>query len=185
MYQSLITLRYAKALFLQAEEQGVSDQVLADVQELQQAFDAYPDILRTIEHPVIQTSKKKCIFSELFQERISALTLKFIHLVLKNRREAYLINIFRNFRDIYNEDREIKKVELTTALPLEAGEKEVIKKLIRQSFHARKVDFNERIDSEIVGGFIIQIEDQLLDASVRRQLQMIRKTLSDKNAIVS
>jgi len=177
MYKSLVTLRYAKALFLQAEEQKQAERVLADVDQIVQVIQQSPDLFQALSHPVISTSQKLRIAEQVFQDRITPLMLRFIRLVIRSKREAYLKDIFRNYRDIFNHNRGIQTVRLTTAMELGDREKEDIKALIRENFHARKVDFSEAIDPEIIGGFIIQVEDQLLDASVRRQLDAIRKTL--------
>jgi len=181
MYRSLVTLRYAKALFLEAEEHQEAEQILSDVDRITRALDDHPELKLALMDPVIHTSQKQNIIQGIFHEHISSLMLRFIQLVLRNRREAYLENIFRNYRDIFNEKRGIKTVRLTTALKLGDREKEDVKQLIRSAFDARKVDFREDVDYRIMGGFIIQVEDQLLDASVRRQLEMIRKTLFNKD----
>jgi F-type H+-transporting ATPase subunit delta len=177
MYKSLVTLRYAKALFFQAEEQKQAGKVLDDVNKIVQILKESPDLHGALSHPVISTSQKLRIVSEVFQDRVTPLMLRFIRLIIRNKREGYFLDIFRNYRDIFNQNRGIQMVRLTTAMELGAREKEDIKALIRENFHARKVDFSEAIDPGIIGGFIIQVEDQLLDASVRRQLDAIRKTL--------
>jgi F-type H+-transporting ATPase subunit delta len=178
MYKSLVTLRYAKALFLQAEEEKQAERVLGDVEKIGQIVKESPELLRALSHPVVSTSQKLRVASEVFEERVTPLMLRFIRLIIRNKREAYLMDIFRNYRDIFNHNRGIQMVRLTTAMQLGDREKEDIKALIRENFHARKVDFSEAIDPGIIGGFIIQVEDQLLDASVRRQLDAIRKTLT-------
>jgi len=177
MYKSLVTLRYAKALFLQAEEEEQAERILEDVDQIVRVIKDAPELHRALSHPVISTSQKLRVASEVFQDRITPLTLRFIRLVIKNKRGTYLMDILRNFKDIYNYNRGIQTVRLTTAMGLGDREKEDIKQLIRKNFHARKVDFSEDVDPDIIGGFIIQVEDQLLDASVRRQLNAIRKTL--------
>jgi len=181
MYRSLVTLRYAKALFLEAEEHQAAEQVLSDVNRITRTLADHPELKLALMDPIVHTSQKQKVIHEIFQEHISSLMLRFVQLVLHNRREAYLENIFRNYRDIFNEKRGIKTVRLTTALKLGEREKEDVKQLIRRAFDARKVDFREDVDYRIMGGFIIQVEDQLLDASVRRQLEMIRKTLFNKD----
>jgi len=181
MYRSLITVRYAKALFLQAEEEGKTEAVLQDARNIMRLFDENPELKKAILHPAIKGSQKREVIDQVFHDQVTPVMFQFLHLLLKNKREFYINDIFRNFRDQFNESRGIKWVELTTALKIEDREKDSIKKLIRESFGAQKVDFEEKLDPEIVGGFIVQIGDQLLDASVRRQLEMIRKTLLNHN----
>lgn len=180
MYQSLITLRYAKALYLKAEEENLLQEVLSDIRLVGNTLKENAELDEVIHYPFIYPSKKREILNNLFESRIQPLTLRFLFLIIKNKRDKYIENILRNFIDIYNERQGIKTVSLTTAVEIGEKERESVKSLVRKYFHAQKVDFRERINKEIIGGFIIQIEDQLLDASVRRQLDKVSQNLKHK-----
>ena len=184
MYQSLITLRYAKALYLKAEEDNVLDDVLKDSQLIRVTFSENAELEEVIRYPLIYPSKKQDILKSLFESRIQPVTLRFLFLIVENNRGNYIRDILRNFTDIYNESQGIKTVSLTTAVKVGKKEEESIKNLVKKYFGAHKVDFTETIDKKIIGGFIIQIEDQLLDASVRRQLEKVRYNLTHRNYIV-
>jgi F-type H+-transporting ATPase subunit delta len=180
MYQSLVTLRYAKAFFLKAEEDGFVDQANKDIQLIQKSLLENPDIYKTIQHPVIPISKKQKIIQKIFESHVHDTTLKFLMLILENKREKFFKDICRNFIDIYNENKGIKTVELTTTVKLAEKEKTAIKNLIKEAFNATKVTFTEKIDKSLIGGFLIKIEDQLIDASVKRQLDKIKYELVHK-----
>ncbi|MGM0530016.1 MAG: ATP synthase F1 subunit delta [Bacteroidota bacterium] len=184
MYQSLITLRYAKALYLKAEEEDLLQEVLEDVRLVKQTFSENVEFDEVIHYPFIYPSKKRKILNDLFGSRIQPVTLRFLFLLINNKRDKFIMNILRNFVDIYNDRQGIRTVSLTTAIEVGEKEKDSIKGLVRKYFNAQKIDFREKINKEILGGFIIQIEDQLLDASVRRQLEKVSYTLTDKNYIV-
>ncbi|MFW5944162.1 MAG: ATP synthase F1 subunit delta [Bacteroidota bacterium] len=184
MYQSLITLRYAKALYLQAEEEHVEEEVLNDIRLIRKTFTENAELDEAIHYPFIYPSKKEKILNKLFGDRIQPLTLRFLFLIMENKRDQYIRNILRNFVDLYNEKQGIKTVSLVTAVKLGDKEKEAVKNLIKKYFYAQKIDFSERIDKEIIGGFIIQIEDQLLDASVIRQLNKLKYELTHNHHIV-
>ena len=177
MYRSLITVRYAKALFLKATEEEVLDDVIRDLRFIQQAFNENSDLVDAISHPVTLTSKKKNIIRALFEDKIQPVSLNFLLLILKNHREYYFNDIFRNVIDLYNESRGIKSVELTTAVKIGEQERKDIEQFVRKTFKAKEISFVEKVNPELIGGFIIQIEDQLLDSSVRRQLIKIRHDL--------
>jgi F-type H+-transporting ATPase subunit delta len=181
MNQSLISIRYAKALYLKASEKQVLPDVLQDIQMIDQVLSANSELDQTIRHPVLNVSKKQKILNTLFENRVHPITLRFIDLIIKNRRAVYIHHISRNFIDLHHKNKGIKKVSLTTALPVGASEKDSINKLIMKYFHAKQIEFTEHIDAEILGGFIIQIEDQLLDASVKRQLEKVRHHLIHDN----
>ncbi|MCF8335946.1 MAG: ATP synthase F1 subunit delta [Bacteroidales bacterium] len=184
MYQSLTTLRYAKALYQKAEEENLLQEVLVDIRLVGKTFTENAELDEMIHYPFIYPSKKKKILNNLFGKRIQAVTLRFLFLIIENKRDKYIKNILRNFVDVYNDRQGIKTVTLTTAIEIGEKEKDSIKSLVKKYFYAQKVDFRERIDKEIIGGFILQIEDQLLDASVRRQLEKVSYTLKYKNHIV-
>lgn len=184
MYQSLITLRYAKALYLKAEEEQLAEQVLNDIRLIKQTLQENVDLDEAIHYPFIYPSKKEKILDDLFGDRIQPLTLRFINLIIENKRDKYIRNILRNFIDLYNEKQGIKTVSITTAVKLGDKEKESVKNLIKKHFYAQKVDFMEMVDKEIIGGFIIQIEDQLLDASVRRQLNQLKYKFTHEKHVI-
>ena len=177
-------MRYAKALYLKAEEKDKVQEVLSDIRLIDQSFSDYPELDQVIHHPAIIISKKKKILRDLFKDRVQPLTQLFLDLIVRNRREYYIRNIFRNFKDIYNERQGIKTVLLTTAIEVGSKEEESINELVKEHFHAKSVDFQKKVDKQIIGGFIIQIEDQLLDASVRRQLEKVKYELTHKQNII-
>jgi len=181
MYQSLITLRYAKALFLKAEEDQITDKVSGDIQKIKNTFRENPEIYKILQSPMILDSKKQKITREIFKEQVQDITLKFLLLILKNNRTPFLTSILRNFTDIYNEKEGIKTVELTTAIKIDDKEKSLIQDFIKDTFNAKKISFKEKTDKTLIGGFIIQIEDQLIDISVKKQLLNIKEELARKN----
>jgi len=184
MYQSLITLRYAKALYLKADEEHSLQEVLEDIRLIKKTFSENLDLDEAIHYPFIYPSRKKKILNNLFENKIQPVTLRFLYLVIDNKRDTYIRNILRNFIDLYNDRQGIKAVSLTSAVEIGDKERESVKSLVKKYFNAQKIDFQERIDKDIIGGFIIQIEDQLLDASVKRQLEKVRHTLKHKYHIV-
>jgi F-type H+-transporting ATPase subunit delta len=112
---------------------------------------------------------------------VNPVTLDFLLLIVRNHRDYYFPSIFRNFIDFYNDEEGIKTVELTTAVRIGDDEREDIKKYIIEVFKANKISFTEHVKPDIIGGFIIQIEDKLLDVSVRRQLNRIKQELISNN----
>jgi len=177
MYQSLIATRYAKALFLKAREEDMLEQVTEEIRFVQAVFQDYSEVLITLNHPVTYASQKVNILKGLFQEKVHQIVLDFLLLIARNHREAYFQNIFRNFIDFYNESEGIKTVELITAMAISDDERSDIKQYIKDTFQANKITFTEKVNPELIGGFIIQIDDKLLDASVRKQLDKIRHDL--------
>jgi F-type H+-transporting ATPase subunit delta len=181
MYRSLISVRYAKSLFLKAQEEKTLDETMEDIRFVQSTFNKYPELLTTLNHPITYSSQKREIIQSLFDGKVNPVTLDFLLLIVRNHRDYYFPSIFRNFIDFYNDEEGIKTVELTTAVRIGDEEREDIKKYIIEVFKANKISFTEHLKPDIIGGFIIQIEDKLLDVSVRRQLNRIKQELISNN----
>jgi F-type H+-transporting ATPase subunit delta len=180
MLGSLIAIRYAKAFLLKGKENGTLDELKRDIEFLNNVFDQHEALYKVLTQPTTAISQKINIIEQLFRTRLNPVTIQFINLIIKNRREYYLKAISRNFFDLYNEEKGIKYAHLTTAVELGENEQTVVKEFIKKNFAANEIDLNNHIDEDLIGGFIIQIQDQLFDASVRRQLDLIRKKFLQK-----
>lgn len=173
MYDSQINIRYARSLYLAAEEKGDLDLVKEDIEVLFQLFEENHDIDLLLEHPLIRTSRKIEILSSIFKDKVTKHTWSFLNLIVKNKRENHLKNICRDFISIYKKSKGIRTAVLTTSFELTRTHKEKIKKAIEEVFQA-PVELNTKIDESIIGGLIIQVDDKQLDLSVMRQIEKVR-----------
>jgi F-type H+-transporting ATPase subunit delta len=173
MYNSQINIRYAKSLFLLAEEKNISDEIKKDVELILQWYEEYEDIKVVLEHPVLKPTKKYQILSDLLKDKVNAYTLSLLKLIIKNKRENHLKNICINFIDIYKKQKGIKTAVLTTAFELTRTHKSNIKKSIENIFSA-EVELKTKVHKELLGGMLIQVDDKQLDLSVAGQVQKLR-----------
>ncbi len=175
MLGSLIAIRYAKAFLLKGKEEGILDELNRDAEFLKRSFEQHEILYEVLSQPTIAISKKTEIVDNVYSTRLNPATLDFLKLIIKNRREPYLKAIIRNFFDLYNKEKGIKYAILTTVVELGKKEQESVKEFIKKNFDANEIKLELQVDESIMGGFIIQIKDQLFDVSVRRQLDTIRK----------
>lgn len=173
MYYSQINIRYAKSLFLLAEEKNIINEIKQDIELILQWFDEYTDIKILLEHPVIKPSKKTEILRDLFKDKINQYTMMFLKLIVKNKRENHLKNICVDFIDLYKKKHGIKTALLTTSIELSRTHKTNINKAIEKAFKS-DIELNTKVDENILGGMIIQVEDKQLDLSVARQIRQLR-----------
>lgn len=180
MNDSKISVRYAKALIMSAKEQNLLEPVRGDMVLLIKILKKIPELLHILESPVVTPEKKLEVMNVIFSGKTDPLTLSFIRLAIMNNREEYLLGIARMYIDLFKREKGIKEAFVTTAMPLEKEIKPAIINLIRKVYHT-EVEMDEKVDDQIIGGFILQVEDQLLDASVAGQIRKIRKNLIDKS----
>jgi F-type H+-transporting ATPase subunit delta len=136
-----------------------------------------PEMKELLSNPVIIPSKKADVLRKLLGKDLHNLTMLMIDLVVKNGREAYIPAIARVFIHDTKKHNGITETLLTTAVKVDSGIKKQVKDMIADLFKTN-VDLKENIDKSIIGGFILKIEDNYIDASVRNKLRKIRKELN-------
>ncbi len=182
MNESKISVRYAKALFQSALEKNVLDEVNEDMVFISFVCAAteFKDFLN---NPVIDTESKKKVMSNIFKKNVGETTMLLINLVVKNGRESFLPAIARVLRSDTQRYRGITECLLTTAVKINESLKKQISDFVASGFQT-KVDLKENIDSEIIGGFILRVDDNYIDASIRNKLRKIKKELISGNISV-
>jgi F-type H+-transporting ATPase subunit delta len=175
MNESRISVRYARALFESALDKKILDRVNQDMILVGHICNLQ-EVREFIYNPVIRPSRKTKIFHNLLGKDLHELTLSLIDLVVKHGREKYLPAITRMFIHNTRKHYGITESVLTTAVKVDLNVKKQVTDLIEDLFKT-KVDLNENIDDSIIGGFILKVEDNYIDASLRNKLRKIKKEL--------
>lgn len=171
-----IAVRYARALFLSAKEQSILDEVRKDMEMIFTAVSDLADVKNLLESPVVETRKKTAILVLLFEGKIGDLSLDFIRLVSGNNREEYLAAICRHYIKLYKEEKGIKIASIETASPLTKEIRQEMLTIITRAFNA-EIELHEEVQKDLIGGFVLRVEDKQLDSSVKGQLARIKKEL--------
>ena len=175
MNDSKISIRYSRAIFQSALEKEILDKVYQDmilISEICKIAET-KDFLGS---PIIVPSKKEAIFHKMLGGNVEEITLSLIDLIVKNGRESFIPAIARVFIHETKKFKGITESVLTTAVKVDDKVKKQITDLISEGFKT-KVELKETIDPEIIGGFILQIDDNYIDASIRNKLRKIKKEL--------
>lgn len=175
MNESQISVRYAKALFQSASEQQILDTVYKDMEVLASTC-KQEDFQYMLVVPTLQPSQKIKLLRSIFEKHLSKISLSMIDLVVKNKREAYLPGIARFFRDLYRSEKGVRAATLVTAQSVDDAEMNGIRKLIRKAYDS-DVELTAAVDADVLGGFVLTIEDMRYDASVASNLKKLKKQL--------
>ncbi len=175
MNESKIAVRYAKAFFELGQEKNQLGKLRTDIEFIALTCEQ-PNIKLLLESPVVKISKKKQILTEIFKSNIQVLSLNFILMIIDNKREMHIPAICRNFIDKYRKHKGIKAAKVTTAFAIDDSLKKQIIKVISDIFKSN-VELTTAENSEIVGGFILRVGDQQIDASVSSKLNKIKREL--------
>jgi F-type H+-transporting ATPase subunit delta len=175
MNDSKISVRYSRALFQAALEKKILDKVNQDMIFISEIC-KIQETKEFLHSPIIVPSKKTAIFHKMLGDNVEKITLSLIDLVVQNGRESYLPAIARVFIHETMKYKGITESLLTTAVKVDSKVRKQISDLISEVFKT-KVELKENIDTEIIGGFILRVDDNYIDASIRNKLRKIKKEL--------
>jgi len=176
MNDSKISVRYAKALFGLASEQGKVEEVSASIATIRQTMETVPAFKAMLINPVIDTEAKRKLLDKIFVNTIDKMTRSFLDLLIKNKREEFLLTACLNFQNLYRESKGVKWATLTSAAPMPADAVNELKTMIEQKFKS-KAEITLKVDPLLIGGFMLQVDDQLLDAGLSVKLKKLRQAL--------
>ncbi len=175
MNDSKISVRYATALFESAREKELLDRVRNDMLDIQK-ISLVPEFQGLLTNPVIKESRKSSIVDQLLAEKVHSLTLSFLKLIIRNGREFYIPAIARNYLNLYRKHKGIKSATLITAIQVPEELKRKVEKVVAETIKSG-IEMKTETDEDLIGGFIIRIEDRQYDASVSSNLRKMKKTL--------
>lgn len=176
MNLSKISIRYAKALFEFATEKKCIDAVKADMELLLNACVSNNEFKTFLANPTVTVSQKKTFFETLLKTKVKAETMQFLLLVVDNKRELFLEGIVRNFLERYRESKGVKSVTLSSSAPMSDAQKNKLIGFVEKKYNV-KVELTEKIDKDLIGGFVLRVEDEQYDMSIASKLSKLRHTL--------
>ena len=175
--------RYAKSLIDISQEKGQLENVFNDMQQLQKIIKDNPDFLALLRSPVIPPDKKLKVVEAVIKGRVTDLTALFTKLMISKGRESYLPEVITSFIKEYKELKKIHTVKLTTAIPVSKEVKDAFIKQIQKTTAIQNIEMEAMVDEKIIGGFVLQTGDQLVDASVAYDLKEIAKQFKNNDFI--
>jgi F-type H+-transporting ATPase subunit delta len=178
-----LATRYAKSLIGLANEKGELEKVYADMQWIDGVAKSNRDFVNLLRSPIIKGDTKRKVLEAVTNGNISEITAAFNRLLIAKGRESNLPEIATAFMHAYKEQKNIKTVHLTTAAPVSDAVKEAIVNQVKKSGGFSNVELEAKTNEDIIGGFVLQVGDQLVDASVAYDLKEIAKQFENNDFI--
>lgn len=178
MNEGLIPRRYAKALLKVDKERKTTQATYRLMKTLADVFVTNGKLQAVVSNPFVAVEDKVAVISAAAQADSKDKTFNdFLKLLIANHRVDMIGSIAKSYVDTYREMNNIKRVEVVSAAPLDKDVEQRIKTLIQSRLNGGSMDFTTRIDPELIGGFVVRIDNEQLDASVRNQLKDLRLNL--------
>lgn len=175
MLQPRLAARYAKSLIDLAVETNQLEAVHADLVFLQSAVKQSRELVSLLRSPIIHADKKNNVLDAITNGKVSALTAAFNKLLVKKSRENVLPEIIGAAIEQYNKIKGIYKVKLTTAQPISADLQGAIEQKVKQETGLQNIELETVVKEELIGGFVLEFNNNLVDASIQRDLKDIQK----------
>jgi F-type H+-transporting ATPase subunit delta len=183
MLNPRLATRYAKSLIDLSVERKELDTVFEDMQLLQKICTGNRDFVVVLRSPVIPPDKKIRIVEAVTKGKVSKITDGFIRLLIKKGRESNLPEVINAFIEQYKKFKNIYTVKLTTATPVTEELKKIIIKRIRATTQMEHVEMETIVKEDIIGGFVLQIGDQLVDGSISYELKEVARQFENNDFI--
>ncbi|HEU4607374.1 MAG TPA: ATP synthase F1 subunit delta [Chitinophagaceae bacterium] len=175
--------RYAKSLLDLAVEKGELEQVNNDMLYLQQVTKSSREFLNLLRSPVVSADKKQSIINAVAAGKIGELTAAFTKLLINKGREGELPEIITAFIKQYKDKKGIHTVKLTTAAPVSDEVKNSIVEQVKNTSEMKNIELETTVDPAIIGGFVLQAGDKLVDASIAYDLKEISRQFENNDFI--
>lgn len=178
-----LATRYAKSLIDLATEKGQLRKVYEDMLYLQAVCKGSREFVNLLRSPIVKADKKESVLTAITAGKVTELTAAFNKLLVTKGRESDLPEIVSAFIDQYNTIMGIHKVKLTTAVPVGDELKNNIVNKVKAESGLENVELETKIDENLIGGFVLEFNNNLVDASVLRDLKDIKKQFADNEWI--
>lgn len=202
MNTGIIATRYATALLKLVDETGSGDVVAAQVQVIEKALDEVPEFRRAVDDPAVSVVRKISLFEAALKDSMAQELRKFLELLIRNGRIGDVRLVLTTFVTEYYRSRHIKRARLVVADPalldpeptpsdpvpvegsLRQAQRPALESRLRELIGKEtgcELLLETKVDPSLIGGFVFEVEDMILDASVSRQLDVIRHQFIEKN----
>ena len=180
MSEIRIAKRYARAALSNAIEKSLLDNFYKDFMLVQNSIKGSRELELLFKNPVTNKNKKKSIVKELFGKYIDNESLEFFSFLIDKGRDNIVFEILQSFFEIRNEYLGLLEVNVFGFYPLSEDQQKEIKSELEKITN-KKVSVSFQVDKSIMGGVIIKIDDTVLDASIKRKLELLKEHMLKAN----
>lgn len=171
-----VSMRYAISLIDLAVERNMMDTISGDIELIVSAMEKSPELSRALGNPVIRPETKSAILDEIFKAKINSETMHFVRFLVKKGRENLLYEIMHKFLELRDEKLGIVNVDVRAAFELTEQQKNDLRNKIEKMLK-KTARIRIKIEPDVVGGFIAQVNDTVYDASIKHQLELLKQQL--------
>ena len=168
-----VASRYVKSLLGLAVEQKVLEAVHKDMRVVSDLCESSREFALMLKSPVIRHEIKREILRKIFSRKVNKLTMAIIDILTIKNREPLLPAIAAEFHNAYNEHMGIGKASVTTTVAMDKAFRSSVETLEKKLSSKKEVEGSEKVDQDLIGGFILNVGDLQIDASIKGKLRAL------------
>ncbi len=173
---SVLNKRYAKALLALTEENNILERSYCDLKYVHEVFSSQNELKVLLKSPVVRIAQKQSVIRHLFEHKLHPLVMNYMLIIVRKQRGYLLDGISGAYLKVYKQYMGVESVKITTASPLDEKLREKAL-LAARELTPLEIEFEEYVDPEIIGGFILDLGDKQYNASVQYRMARLRKHL--------
>ncbi|KAB7728785.1 ATP synthase F1 subunit delta [Rudanella paleaurantiibacter] len=174
MAVATVAYRYAKSLLDLAREKDLVADIHRDMLFFKKTVDDSRPLALMLKNPIIRVSKKDTVLRTIFKDKLNPMTMSFIDIVVRKNREGILENIADEFIRLYDGMKGIERATVITTTPLTDELRTKFKEMVAKTTGGQLIELTEKINPKLIGGYVLQLGDRQVDASVRSQLNDLK-----------
>jgi len=182
MIETKVARRYAKSLLDLSKERDLMEAVFNDMKLLALVCEQNRDLSLLLNSPIIHADKKLSILKKVFAGKMNNLSFSFFDIITRKGRESHLESIAREVVRLYKEYKGIQTAIVTSAVGLDDELRRNVYKIIGDSLNS-EIELVEKVDKNLIGGFVLRVGDKQFDASIASELRNLRQQLIDASYV--
>jgi F-type H+-transporting ATPase subunit delta len=169
---------YAEAIMAVAQEHNLTEQFGETMRALQNLCEESPQMREFLENPVIKPENQKAVLQQICGDDTNQYLKNFLMLLVDKRRLVFLPGICEQYLELLRQQTNTVLAEVTATTDLNESQQQAIRDRVKAMTNAADVELKTSIDPDLIGGVIVKVGSQVLDASLRGQLRRIGLSLS-------
>ncbi|PWL57215.1 MAG: F0F1 ATP synthase subunit delta [Oscillospiraceae bacterium] len=175
--EGIVAQRYAASLFEVGVEQNCLDSFLEEMTALNEVFTQNEELVKLLHTPTVSKEEKLELVENIFGGKVSQYVLNFLKIMTEKGRMDQIFGVYNQFKLLYNEEKNIQEITAVTAIPLQGPLFDKLKEKLEQ-VTGKQVILTNQVDPSILGGVIIRMQDDQVDASVKTRLEDLKQHIS-------
>lgn len=176
--ESRIASPYAQALMSVASSNELKEQLGEDVRSLLNFLQSSEQMRNFLANPFVTAKDKKAVLGQVVGESIHPYLRNFLMLLVDRQRISLVEGICKQYLALLRQLNQTVLAEVTSTVELTEAQQQSVREKVIAMTNARQVELETKIDPALIGGVIIKVGSQIVDASLRGQLRRLSLRLT-------